>query len=158
MPQTRELPRQQSTRKIVTGTDELRSAVIDIVSRTQRTLTILTPNLEPEIYDHDEFLRVLKRFVLAKTFARVRVLIAEPTRAIRSGNQLVQMGQRLSSYMEFRNLPEELRPELRAYCIADADSVIYRADHASGEGMVAFRAPEIAKLYLTEFDELWRES
>jgi hypothetical protein len=158
MAQSEQLTRLQTNRDIVGGTAELRQAIIDIVSRAKRTLAILTPNLEPEIYEHHEFLDALKRFVLATSFARVRVLITEPQRTIKPGNQFVQMGQRLNSYIEFRSLPAELGPEIRAYCIADADAVVYRADHASGDGMVARQAPEIARLYLGEFDELWNES
>lgn len=158
MAQIKQLSQQQGTRKIVAGTAELRAVVIDIVSHAQRTVSILTPNLEPEIYEHEDFLGAMKRFVLAKSFARVRVLITEPERAIKNGNQLVQIGQRLSSYIEMRNLPEKLRPESRAYCISDTDSVLYRADYATGEGMAALQAPEIAKLYSTEFDEIWQAS
>jgi hypothetical protein len=158
MAQTKELPQQQGTRKLVVGTAELRAAVTDIVSRAQRTLAILTPDLEPAIYEHDDFLVTLKRFVLAKSFTRVRVLLTDPGRAIKPGNQLVQMGQRLSSYIEFRNLAEAYRPEAQAYCIADASAIVYRANYASGEGMLAQNTPDIAKLYLTEFDELWQAS
>lgn len=158
MPQTREIPKQQQTRKIVAGTGELRAAVVDIVSHAERTLSLLTPNLEPEIFEHDDFLVALKRFVLAKSFARVRVLITEPERAIKTGNQLVQMGQRLSSHIEIRSLSVDLRPERQAFCIADNDSVLYRADYRTSEGMVALQAPEIARLYLSEFDEIWQAS
>lgn len=156
MAQTNELPKQQGTRRLLAGTAELRTGVIDVISRAQRTLAILTPDLEPEIYEHDDFLLALKRFVLAKSFTRVRVLITEPGRAIKPGNQFVQMGQRLSSYIEFRNLTERLRPEVQAYCIGDADAIVYRANHTTGQGMVAQQTPEIAKLYLAEFDELWQ--
>ena len=158
MAQTDQLPKTPETRKIVTGTDELRAAVIDVVSRARRTIAILTPNLEPDIYEHDDFLVALKRFVLAKSFSRVRVLITEPKRAIKPGNQFVQMGQRLNSYIEFRSLKANLQPEVRAYCIADSDTIVYRANHTSAEGMVALQAPGIARLYLTEFDELWKAS
>ncbi|HUF71271.1 MAG TPA: hypothetical protein VMR74_00050 [Gammaproteobacteria bacterium] len=158
MVQTKELLRQQTTRRIVAGTAELRAAIVDIVSRAQRTLGILTPDLETAIYEHDDFLVALKRFVLAKSFTRVRVLITEPGRAVKPGNQFVQVGQRLSSYIEFRNLPDALRPEVQAFCIADGDSIVYRANHATGEGMLAQHAPEIARLYLAEFDDLWQRS
>ncbi|MGD8339468.1 MAG: hypothetical protein PVH89_01725 [Gammaproteobacteria bacterium] len=158
MAQTKEQAGERGTREIVAGTDEIRAAIIDIVSHADRTLAILTPNLEPEIYEHVEFLDALKRFVLAKSFARVRVLITEPERAIRPGNQFVQMGQRLNSYIEFRSLASALRPEVRAYCIGDANAVVYRADHASGKGMVATQAAGIARLYLNEFDDLWHAS
>lgn len=158
MTQTSTLPKQPPSRKIVAGTAELRAAIIDIVLHAERTISILTPDLEPEIYEHDDFLVAMKRFVLAKSFARVRVLITEPERTIKTGNQLVQMGQRLSSYIEMRNLPASLRPEKQAYCVADTESVLYRSDHSTGDGMVALHAPEIAKLYLTEFDEIWQAS
>jgi len=136
----------------------LRAACIDLVAHTERTLAILTPNLEPELYEHASFLDTLKRLVLARSFTRVRILITEPERTIRPGNQLFQMGQRLSSYMEFRNLSSELRPEVRAFCIADNQAILYRAEYSSGEGMLAFRAPEIAQLYLNEFDQMWQAS
>lgn len=158
MVQTEKLTGDRGTREIVAGTAEIRAATIDIVLHAQRTLAILTPNLEPDIYEHADFLDALKRFVLAKSFARVRVLIAEPERAIRTGNQFVQMGQRLNSYIEFRGLHQTLRPEARAYCIGDANAVVYRADHETRKGMVATHAAGIAKLYLSEFDELWQAS
>lgn len=158
MAQPNEIPRRRESPKLVTGKAELRAGIIEIVSKAERSLAILTPNLEPDIYEHGDFLIALKRFVLAKSFARVRVLIAEPSRTINTGNEFVQMAQRLSSYIEFRNLAESLRPENRAYCIADADSVVYRADHTTGDGMMAQHAPEIAKLYLSEFEEIWHSS
>lgn len=158
MAQAKELAKPQGVRELLTGTAELRAAVVDVVSQANRTLAILTPNLEPEIYEHVDFLDTLKRFVLARSFARIRVLIAQPERTMKSGNQFVQMGQRLNSYIEFRNLHTDLRPVVEAFCIADGEAIVYRADHATGEGMVDTYAPEIARVYLKRFDELWQAS
>jgi hypothetical protein len=158
MAQANELAKPQSVREVLAGTADLRAATIDIVSRAERGLAILTPNLEPEIYEHPDFLDTLKRFVLAKCFARIRVLIAQPERTMKSGNQFVQMGQRLNSYIEFRSLASEFRPLNQAFCIADADALVYRADYASGEGMADSFAPEIARRYLDEFDRFWHAS
>ena len=158
MAQADELSKQQGTRRLVVGTGELRHAVIDIVAHAQRTLAILTPNLEPEIYEHVEFLDVLKRFVLARTYARVRVLITQPERTIRQSNQFAQMGQRLSSYIQFRNLASDRRPVNEAWCIADTDAIVYRADYTTGEGVADTHAPEVAKRYLAVFEDLWQVS
>jgi hypothetical protein len=158
MAHAKEQTKTQGAREVLTGTAELRRAIVDIVSRTERHLCILTPNLEPEIYEHVEFLDALKRFVLARTYARVRVLISQPERAIRHGNQFVQMGQRLSSYIQFRSLATERRPVQEAWCIADTDALVYRADHTTGEGVVDTHAPEIAKRYLGIFEEHWQHS
>jgi hypothetical protein len=158
MAQASELATNQGSRAVIADAAELRAAVIDVVAKARRGLAILTPNLEPEIYDHEEFLDALKRFVLAKTFARIRVLITQPERAMKSGNQFVQMGRRLNSYIEFRNLAEHLKPVQEAFCIADAEGLVYRADGAKHEGMVDTNAPGIAQGYLARFDTLWNES
>jgi hypothetical protein len=148
----------QGSRAVIANTEELRAAVIDVVAKAHRGLAILTPNLEPEIYDHEDFLDALKRFVLAKSFARIRVLITQPERAMKSGNQFVQMGRRLNSYIEFRNLADHLKPVQEAYCIADGAGLVYRIDHTRHEGMVDTNAPTIAQSYLARFDTLWNES
>lgn len=158
MAQPKEITRTQGAREILTGTAELRAAIVDIVAHAQRSLAILTPNLEPEIYEHVEFLDVLKRFVLARTYARVRVLITQPERTIRQSNQFAQMGQRLSSYIQFRNLASDRRPVNEAWCIADTDAIVYRADYTTGEGVADTHAPEIAKRYLAAFEDIWQVS
>ena len=62
------------TRSILTTVDEYRAAVAEIATRAQRGLAIYTPDLEPQLYDHDLFLEPMKRLVLARSHARVRVL------------------------------------------------------------------------------------
>jgi hypothetical protein len=158
MAHPKEIARTQGAREVLTGTAELRRAIVDIVSHASRSLTILTPNLEPDIYEHVEFLDVIKRFVLARTYARVRVLVTQPERTIRQSNQFAQMGQRLSTYIQFRNLAPDRRPVQEAWCIADTDAIVYRADFTTGEGVVDTHAPEIAKRYLALFEELWQVS
>ena len=71
----------QGVRQVISTQEEFRAAVVQVAGLANRTLTILTPDLEPDIYDQDDFLETLKRFLLARSFARVRVLIADPTRA-----------------------------------------------------------------------------
>jgi hypothetical protein len=158
MAQVNELEKSQGAREVLAGTAELRAAVVDIVSRANRTLAIQTANLEPEIYEHVDFLDTVKRFVLSKSFARIRVLITQPESTMKSGNQFVQMGQRLNTYIEFRSLANELRPVTDAFCIADGDALVYRPEQASAEGMVDTYAPEIARRYLSKFDKLWQNS
>ena len=158
MEHAKELVKPQRARVVLTGTAVLRSAIVDVVSHAERTLAILTPNLEPEIYEHTSFLDTVKRFVLSKTFARIRVLITEPERTLRSGNEFVQMGQRLNTYIQFKSLDAGMRPLREAYCIGDADSIVYRADYASGEGVFDACSPKLASHYLGRFDKLWQSS
>lgn len=145
----------RGSRQVFTTKAEARAAVVEIAGRANRTLSILTPDLEPEIYDHDDFLETLKRFILARSFARVRVLICDPTRAIKNGNRFVDMGRRLNSYIEFRNVKPECGEHNEAFCIADDRAIAYRARADAWDGMSDTHEPAVARKYLDSFDELW---
>src|SRR5262245_64906905 len=106
-------------RQVLTSVAEVRSAVMQVTGVATRTLSILTHDLEPDVYDHDDFLESLKRFILARTFARVRVLIVEPERTLLSASRFVAMGRRLNSYIQFRRMKPELGTHPEAFVIAD---------------------------------------
>lgn len=142
-------------RQVLSTKEEVRAAVAQITSLADRSLVILTHDLEPEIYDHDDFLETLKRFILARSFARVRVLIADPIRAMKDGNRFVSMGRRLNSYIEFRNVKPKYRNHAEAFCIADEHALVYRARAESWQGMSDTYQPQVARRYLDTFDELW---
>ena len=118
-------------RWVLTTFEDTRAAASEVAAIAQRGLSILTPDLEPGLYDHEKFLGIVKRLVLAKRCARVRVLISEPTRTVRNGNRLVGLGRRLDTYIEFRNLHDD---------IADTHE------------------PAVARRYLTLFEEIWAAS
>jgi hypothetical protein len=135
--------------------EEFRSAVVQVLGVATRTLSILTHDLEPEVYDHDEFLEPLKRFILARTFARVRVAIVEPERVVLSASRFVAMGRRLNSYIEFRRLRPEYRDHPEAFFIADDQALVYRARADAWNGVSDTYEPAVARMYLTKFDSLW---
>ncbi len=145
----------KGTRRILSTREEILDAVVDITRQAHHALAILTPDLEPEIYEHEKVLEALKTFILARAFARVRVLITDPARAMKTGNQFVSMGRRLNSYIEFRNVKEEFRNHEEAFCIADRRTLVYRADGKRWEGISDSDVPDVAAKYLEPFDELW---
>jgi hypothetical protein len=146
------------TRSILSTLDEYRSAVAEIAKRANRSMSIYTPNLEPLIYDQDMFLEPLKRLVLARGHARLRVLISDPARVVREGNRFMQMARRLTSFIELRNVPPEFRDNPAAFIIADASAIAYRQQCSKWEGIVEFNDQQIVKRYLAYFDEVWAVS
>ena len=90
------------TLAVLTSLAEVRAAVNEIAATAQRLISIYTPDLEPDLYDQSAFLEVIKHFVLTRSFAKVRVLLAEPTRVMRDSNRFVAMGRRLSSCIDIR--------------------------------------------------------
>lgn len=136
----------------------MRQAAIDVASEATRKISIFTHDLEPGIYDDPDFLEVVKRLCLAQTYARVRVLIADPSRAIKNGNNLVHLGRRLNTYIEFRHVRDDLRTHTEAFCIADETALVYRLQASGWEGIADTHEPAVAKLYGKMFDEIWQAS
>ena len=155
MADSREQIKSRGVRQVLTSLEDVRAAVVDVARLANRSLSIFTHDLEPEIYDHDDFLETLKRFILARSFARVRVLIVDPNRVIKTGSRFVTMGRRLNSYIEFRDLKPPLRDHSEAFCIADEHALMYRARAESWEGMSDTYEPAVARIYLNKFDALW---
>jgi len=145
----------RGVRQVLSSVEDVRAAVVETTKLAVRGLSILTHDLEPLIYDHDDFLETLKRFILARSFARVRVLILDPNRVIKTGSRFVTMGRRLNSYIEFRNVKPEYRTHPEAFFISDEVALVYRARAESWEGMSDTYEPAVARIYLSTFDTIW---
>jgi hypothetical protein len=143
---------------VLTTLAEVRSAVCQVAASAQRLISIYTPDLEPDLYDQTGFLEVIKHFVLARSFAKVRVLLAEPTRVMRDSNRFVAMGRRLSSCIDIRYVAAEARQRASAYLIADDRAIVYRMRTDTWDGVADINNPPVARLYLQEFDQIWDAS
>ncbi|MDJ0812548.1 MAG: hypothetical protein QNJ23_02385 [Woeseiaceae bacterium] len=153
-----EQAREKGRRWVISTREEMRQAVIEVVREAKRKVSIFTHDLEPGIYDDPEFLEIIKRLILSQTYSRIRVLIADPTRAVKTGNNFVHLGRRLNTYIEFRHVREDLRTHAESFCIADETALVYRLQAERWEGIADTYEPAVAKLYGKMFDEIWQAS
>ncbi len=149
----------ETERRIVTSAEEVREATIAVASRAERSITILTPDLEPGLYDDEAFLEAVKRLVLARSYSRVRALIWDPARAVRTGNKFVGLASRLNATIDIRNLQEKYRGSIHdAFIIADDSTILYRNDGRSNDGIMGSHEPDIVKQHLDAFRQPWEDS
>ena len=146
------------TLTVLTSLAEARLAVNKAAGVAQRLISIYTPDLEPDLYDQSAFLEIIKHFVLARSFAKVRVLLVEPSRVMRDSNRFVAMGRRLSSCIDIRYVAGEAPQRASAYLIADDKAIVFRMRADTWDGIADFNNQAVAKLYLTEFDTVWNAS
>ncbi len=146
------------TLTVLTSLAEVRAAVNEIAATAQRLISIYTPDLEPDLYDQTAFLEVIKHFVLTRSFSKVRVLLAEPTRVMRDSNRFVAMGRRLSSCIDIRYVTAQAPQRASAYLIADDRAIVYRMRADTWDGIADANNPPAARLYLQEFDNIWNAS
>jgi hypothetical protein len=146
------------TLAVLTSLAEVRAAVNEIAATAQRLISIYTPDLEPDLYDQTPFLEVIKHFVLTRSFSKVRVLLAEPTRVMRDSNRFVAMGRRLSSCIDIRYVAAQSQQRASAYLIADDRAIVYRLRADTWDGVADINNQPAARAYLQEFDLVWNAS
>ncbi len=146
------------TLHVLSTFDEVRAATETVAASGQRLISIMTPDLEPDIYDQAALLETIKRFVLGRSFAKVRVLMRDQARLSNGANRFIAMAHRLTSYLEIRIRAPEYRELSAAYCIADDRAIVYRVRADRAEGIAGFNNPPVARQYLQEFDAIWQAS
>jgi hypothetical protein len=140
---------------VVTTLEETVAATLLVAASAQRLMSIYTPNLEPDLYDQSPFLDIVKRFVLARSFAKVRVLTADGSRLNRDVHRFVAMSRRLTSYIDIRVLGEDIPQPFPAYIIADDRAILYRANATLWDGIADLDNPAVARMHLADFDAQW---
>jgi hypothetical protein len=143
---------------LLTSLEDVRIAACRTAAAAARLLSIYSADLEPEVYDRPDFLDIVKRFVLGRSYAKVRVLVHEPLRLIGNSNRFVAMARRLTTYIEIRVVSPHYRHCRSAMLIADDRAILYRTRAASWEGIARFNQPPVARLHLNEFDDMWLAS
>ena len=136
--------------------DDMRSAINRVAAGAQRLMSLYTPDLEPELYDQSPFLDIAKRFVLARNFAKIRVLVSDSRRLPRDNNRFLAMSRRLGSYIEVRMVQTPTPQRAASYLIADDRMLVLRARTPGWTGVADFNSPASARLLLNEFDVIWQ--
>ncbi len=116
---------------------------------------IVSYRLDPAVYDHDEVCEHLKRMVLERPRARVRVLVTDGEAAAHRGHRLVDLAQRLSSFIEIRRPAREHQDFAEALLVVDRIGVIWRRVASRYEASAWFGDPARARDFADRFDAMW---
>jgi hypothetical protein len=145
-------------REILTTMPEVREASLRVAKSAQRLLSIFTQDLEPLIYGEEAFLDAIKRLVLARSYAKVRVLLADPSRAMVDNNRFLALARRLTSCIDLRTMSPEYPASAGAFIIADDRALVYRLQTTRWEGISEPNNPAVVRRHLNFFDEVWTMS
>ncbi|MCX7071978.1 MAG: hypothetical protein NTW01_13425 [Gammaproteobacteria bacterium] len=109
------------------GRAALASALLAMAVGARHELLLLSVDLDRALYGSEAFVEAIKALALSSARARVRVLVGQPRAAMQAGHRLVELGRRLPSRIEFRELAEERRAGQHAdWLIADQRCFIER--------------------------------
>lgn len=143
---------------LASGSAGFLSRLVEMTQAARMQISVLSQTLDRGIYGNEDFLAHLQSFLLQHDRARLRVLIRTPETTMRSGHRLVELGRRISSRVEFRELLPERRAIEREYIIVDERSLLLRESPQELDARYYASAPLLAREQLREFENLWQES
>jgi hypothetical protein len=129
-----------------------------MASQVQSTLDIFSRDLDPVLYAREPFLEALNALCHRNRKARIRMLVQDPTDAVRRSPRVVELARRLSSSIEIRQPHHDYRHYNEAFLIADGCGLIHRKFADRYEGAANFYAPIPAQRKLDFFTEVWERS
>ncbi len=157
---TRSGTREQNQIRVISSLEEMRAAVDAVAAGAQRLMSIYTPDLEPDLYDQNSFLEIVKRFVLARAIRQgARAAVRLRAGSLRDNNRFIAMGRRLTSCIDIRPaVATPVKQRASGYLIADDRAIVYRVHPDRWDGVADLNNPPVARQYLDEFDEIWHAS
>lgn len=140
--------------------EDFNRATLALLRQARRELRILTPDFEPERYNTLEFRDALSAFMRRSRHTDTRILLGDPTIAIRWGHKVVNLARRMTSRLQLRQLGEEDFRGLRneAWIVADGICLLRRDGMDGYAGSLVARSLPHAPRASQHFLELWERS
>jgi hypothetical protein len=143
---------------LLSKADDFREAVIELSSQALRNIYILTPHLEPEIYDNQEFLDNVLALCRGNRQSSVKILLQDSSWVIKHGHGLVRLAQRLTSSIAIRNPVEEYRIINSSFMIADGTGLVFRQEADTYRGFFnpdcRYRAGNLDNIFM----DIWEHA
>ncbi|WP_295443517.1 hypothetical protein [uncultured Thiodictyon sp.] len=144
--------------QLLTDRGSIRTAGIELAAGARRELLIFSRDLDPDLYDRQDFLAAVKQLALSKPWHPVRILLGEPQRALLGGHRLIELSRRLSSRIAVRRVAEDFRNRADAFLIADGSGYCLRRQADRPEALVEFQGGGPARRLRAEFEQIWEQS
>lgn len=136
------------------------SALDGLVATARLELCLLSQCLDSRCYGGKVLTDRFKRFLLGNDRARLLVLVADPRRAAaQHGLPLLELGRRLSSRVEFRDLPSQHASlDQGEWLIADGRLLLEHSLRTMEPSRCWSQATLRARRRRDEFATLWEQS
>lgn len=144
--------------RILENLEQVQSDSVLITEHAMRSICIVTPNLEPLIYDNSELLTQLLTLCRGNRHANIRVLSKDSSLSIKRGHGLIRLAQKLTTAIEVRNPMDEYLTSNFAFLLADNNAFVYRENAESFKGISNLDCKYRGNVLLDVFNQAWEHS
>jgi len=110
---------------------EISESVFQATENTLRTIKIFTPDLEAELYNNDEFRKLLLTFTRGNRHAQIQILVDDISNALQNGHKLIGLAQQLSSIVTIKDTPIDYQGTHISFILFDQADFIFKPDSSS---------------------------
>lgn len=140
--------------------DENKSLALSLVKQAQYSIDIFTQDLDPEIYNNNEFEQSVFNLARRHPNTRIRILLQDTRKAAQNGHCLIRLAQNLTSSVFINTPSREYNNEQCAFLVVDKLGLLFRISAANKnyKASVNFMSPRRAKKLCDFFNEAWEHS
>lgn len=146
------------TYRILKSLADNRDASVAVAAVAKRELALFSRDLEPLLYDQQEFINVVQALATRSRMSRIRVACIDPGASVRAGHRIIALAQRFSSYIEVRRASRDHENLTDTFLVADDTALLYRPLCTRYEGYADLRSPMEAREKLRVFEEIWQQA
>lgn len=138
--------------------DEVAAVCLHMATQARFRLDIVSRDLEPALYDNEDFYNAVKLLAMRSSKSRIRILIQNSEHISKYGHRLVELCRRLSSYISIRLQGKDFKEFNQAWMIVDDCGWMRRplADRFKGE--CYFNFPREVQERSKQFNDMWDAS
>jgi hypothetical protein len=134
------------------------AVALELVRQARREVCIMSYDLDPLVYSHDDFVEAVSAFVRQSRQATARVLVQKSNKAVTQGHRLVPLAHRLSSSISLHKPGFEHRDFFEAFIVVDGIGFLKRQLADRFEGVASFKAPIEGRDLRSLFNTMWERS
>lgn len=136
--------------------EDFQSFSLQLLANTGRNLAILSRDLDPAIFNSDEFAEAVSQLARSSRYAQVQILVKDTRPLLEINHKLLRLAQRLSSKIILRKLTIEPDNKEMAFILCDNSGLLYQNDEAAYQGFANFDATVEVKRLRESFDYIWQ--
>lgn len=134
---------------------ELRSHALALTQQARHTLCLLSPDLEPWLYDQRAISEACRHLLRAHPRHSLRILLRDSSLAVRNGHVLLRLARQLTSNCRIRKLPGDYPVDDGAYLLVDDCGLLLRNTPQLQAAQIHYRDPQRVRQLQRRFDQAW---
>lgn len=137
---------------------DIQRHIIAMGGQLRRRLLIFSPTLTHSIYDSEELSQAITRGTFDNPHLSVQILIGNPRACVGRFHRLIDLAQKLSTYVEIRQPPEFYQSLHHDYFLVDKTGYVFREHADRFTATVDYNAPRTVDSHARQFSTIWQSS